>query len=209
MKIKKIPWLVIGLIGSISVLFFIFWLVIAFNGQTQKLQSESRKNDSLAADYKRKTSQLSPNQILDVLKKENVNVTSSLNDVTSRINKAIDLTYNKTKDEKDYKKLSKTLPKLIGKSFSYNLIQLDKPIINQSGKKSFPFGPTTDVVVTFGKYNYHTIEIPVYVAVNYQTSTVGSKSKIEGQDLYTLQYELKSRDLGFIDHERGNANAQK
>ena len=201
--------MVIGLIGAISVLVFIFWLMIAFNGQTQKLQSESRKNDALAADYKRKTSQLSPNQILDVLKKENVNVTSSLNDVTNRINKAIDLTYNKTKNEKDYKNLSKTLPKLVGKSFSYNLIQLDKPVVNQSGKKSFPFGPATDVVVTFGKYNYHTIEVPVYVAVNYQTSAVGSKSKIKGQDLYTLQYELKSRDLGFIDHERGNVNAQK
>lgn len=206
-KLKRIPWLVIGAVGAISFLFFIFWMMIAFNGQTQKLRAETKENIKLARQYKSETEKLSPNDVLDVLRKENINVTASLDEVTKNIKEAINLTYNQTKTEKDYKQLSNKLPKLVGKSLSYTLIQLDKPVLNQSGKKSFPYGSTTDVLVTFGKYDYKTVEVPVYVVVDYKTPpTIGSGQKIKGQDLYTLTFNLKTKELGVVDHERGSVN---
>lgn len=206
-KLKKIPWLIVGVSGVISVLFFIFWMLIAFNGQTQKLEAANQENIKLARQYKSKTEKLSPDDVLNTLKKENINVTTSLDEVTKNIKEAVNLTYNKTKTEKDYKQLSNKLPGLVGKSLSYTLIQLDKPELNQSGKKAFAYGSTTDVLVTFGKYNYKTIEVPVYLVVDYKTPpTVGSGQKLNGQDLFTLTYNLKTKELGVMDHERGSVN---
>lgn len=206
-KLRKVSWLVIGAIGAISLLFFIFWMMIAFNGQSQKLQAESKNNIKLAKQYKKETKELSPNDVLNVLRKENINVTTSLDEITKNIKEAVNLTYSQTKTEKDYKQLSSKLPKLVGKSLSYTLIQLDKPTLNQSGRKSFPYGSTTDVLVTFGKYNYKTIEVPVYLVVDYKTPPLaGSGKEISGQDLYTLTYNLKTKELGVVDHERGSVN---
>lgn len=203
-KLNKIPWLVVGLFAVIAIFITSFWVMVSSNGQTKKLKKQNDKNIVMIDNYKFKIKNLSADKIIVTLKKDNIDVESSLEKVTSNIKKAVDLTYNQTKTEKDYKALSNKLPKLVGKDFSSKLIELDTPTLNQSGKKAFPFGQTTDVLVTFGKYSYKSIEVPVYVMVDYVSPpAVGSGKKIPGQDLFVMTYNLKTKKLQLNQYEKG------
>lgn len=203
-KINKLSWIVIINIVIGTIFMTILWFTLSNNGQNNKLRSENQGYIVKIKDYKSKITTLSVDQVLDKLKKSNVNVQTSLEKENKNIRKAIDLTYNQTKSEKDYKNLSKELPALVGKEFSDKLIELNKPVVNQSGKKTFQFGQTTDVLITYGKYNYKSIEIPVYVVVNYLSPTIpGSNKKLSGEDLYILTYNLKNKNLKLNRHLEG------
>lgn len=191
--------------------FYIF--TIPNKGKTEDIKYKINRNNVLIDNYQKKTKKLNVQDVLDKITKQNVNVQTSLNDVTDHIKSGIDLTYNKTKDEKDHDQLAQKLPKLVGDSMSSKLIDLSKPVLNQSGKQTAPFDKTTDVVVAFGKYNYKSTNVPVYVAVNYQTPPVetGSaghntgKKALNGQDLYILTYDLKTKKLVLNSYVKGDA----
>ena len=203
-------WIGVTFLVVIAIFFAGFFLVVKSNGQTSRLQSEIRQNEAETLSYQNKTKNLSVKKELQKMSDDGINVQSSLKEVTKKIQTAISLTYNvsETGSKSEYKQLSKALPKLVCKEFSSELIQLDKPVVNQSGKQTFPHGKTTDVLITFGKYNYSTTAVPVYIVVDYVSPELqDSNSKtIPGQDLFVLNYDIKKNSLKLEQYMKGATN---
>lgn len=177
------------------------------NAEAINLKNENTKNQAMINYYVRKTNNLSVQNELDKISADNINVSTKLSDITKRIKDGIDLTYNKTKNDKDYSELKKKLPQLVGESFSKKLTELDEPAVNQSGQSQFPYGSTTSVLVTFGRYNYRSVEVPIYVSINYETPALkdkdGKDKKLKGQDLFVLSYNLKENKLNLSNYVKG------
>lgn len=190
--------------------FVALWMCIGTNPNNAKainLKNENLRNQATINYYEKKTKSLSAQKELDKITDDNINVATKLENITKKIKEGIDLTYNKSKSDKDYSELKNKLPKLVDDDFSKKLIELDQPAINQSGKNQFPFGKTTNVVVTFGKYNYKSVEVPIYVAVDYETPSLqtkdGKDEQLKGQDLFVLSYNLKQDKLVLSKYVKG------
>ncbi|MTE03616.1 hypothetical protein [Lactobacillus johnsonii] len=209
---KKHVWLyfiggLLTVIAGITV-----WLFIATNPNNAKMANLKRmntKNLALSSYYQKQTNSLSVEGELNHISDTNINVQNSLNDVTKNLKSGIDLVYNKTKNEDDYSKLKSTLPKLVGNELSEQLITNDKPVLNQSGKKTLTYDKTDDVVVAFGKYDYQSVTVPIYVVVDYETPKVATSEKgdrtqsLKGQDLYILTFNLKTKKLSLDQYVKG------
>lgn len=175
-------------------------ITAARNPEFNYLKYQVKSDTAQISQYDNLSKKMTTQSILDELIKDDINVTDSLTQASDNINKAIDLVYNKTRSEEDYNQLSKKLPKLVGKSMSDKLLEISKPSTDQSGKHQAIFEKTDNVLVTFGKYDYKTTVVPVYVAVDYEIPTTHSKnsndsSNIKGEDLYILTYNLKTKKL--------------
>ena len=92
---------------------------------------------------------------------------------------------------------------------SEQLITNDTPVLNQSGKKTLTYDKTDDVVVAFGKYDYQSVTVPIYVAVDYETPKVATSERgdrtqsLKGQDLYILTFNLKTKKLSLDQYVKG------
>lgn len=175
-------------------------ITTAKNPELNYLKYQVKSDTAQISQYKRLNKAMTTQSILDELIEDDINVTDSLTKTSDNIKKAIDLVYNKTKTDDDYNQLSKKLPKLVGQSMSDKLIEISKPSTDQAGNKQAIFEKTDNVLVTFGKYDYKTTVVPVYVAVDYEIPTTQSKnsndtSNIKGEDLYILTYNLKTKKL--------------
>lgn len=175
-------------------------ITTARNPELNYLKYQVKSDTAQISQYSHLSKKMTTQSILDELTKDDINVTDSLTKTSDNIKKAIDLVYNKTKSDEDYNQLAKKLPKLVGQSMSDKLIEISKPSTDQTGNKQAIFEKTDNVLVTFGKYDYKTTVVPVYVAVDYEIPTTHSKnsndtSNIKGEDLYILTYNLKTKKL--------------
>lgn len=197
MKSKHtILYLVTG--GVVAVAAFLTYTCIttARNPEINYLNYQVQSDNAQISNINTLSKKMTTQNILEDITKENINVTESLESTSDHIKEAIDLVYNKTKSQEDYDKLSKKLPKLVGNSMSEKLLEISRPTTNQAGQTQPIFNKTDNVLVTFGKYNYQTTVVPVYVAVDYEIPNVNNQSSnLKGEDLYILTYNLKSKKL--------------
>lgn len=130
-------------------------------------------------------------------------------DQQDRIKEALNLVYNSTKTEQEYESLKTDLPRLIGDSFSDELIKLDKPTLNETGKAMLTYGKMNEYKIAFGEYDLSKEEIPMTVIVNYQSPQLSGEKKddkenvIKGQDIFNLKYDMKAQELELLDSTKG------
>lgn len=177
-------------------------------------QRQIQSNYVQADKYNRMAKNLSVQKILDKIIDQNINVQTNLNNASNKIHEGIDIVYNKTKNEKDYQKLQSELPKLVGNELASKLLELDKPALNQSGKSTVTYDKADEILITFGRYDYKSTSVPIYIVVDYKSPMVNTANSIwdkdskpaqySGQDLFICSYDLARHKLGLSQYIKGD-----
>lgn len=214
MKNKFSYYVLVVSLTICAVISLVVFIVTGRNLKSHDFTKQAETSYAQADKYNRLSNNLSTQKILDKIVDQNINVQNSLNDVSKKLNTGIDLVYNKTKNEQDYQHLKSSLPKLVGKELSDKLLELDKPSINQSGKSTVAYGKAEDTVIAFGRYNYKSTTVPIYIAVDYKTPTIATSGsamdkddkamQLSGQDLFVCNYDLSSKKLTLTSYTKGD-----
>lgn len=204
-------------ITIVSAIVAVFLSLAAISGANKVkkagYEQKTTENHAQTEKYKRMSKNLSVQKVLDTLTKQNINVEKDIRNVSNKLNTGLDMVYNKTKNEHDYNRLKKSLPRYLGNDLSDKLLELDKPTTSQSGKTAVAYDHADDILVTFGKYDYRSTSVPVYLVVDYktpmtQTSSVNNKNskpeQLTGQDLFICNYDLKTKELTLDNYLEGD-----
>lgn len=178
--------------GLIVVAAAMSWICfkVSTNKQFSDLNYQIRSDNAEITKYNNMNKKMTVDKVLNDIAKENVNVSTALNSATDNIKEAINLAYSHTKTQADSEQNAKKLPKLVGQSMADKLLDVSRPTPDQNGGSRAVISKAENVVVTFGKYDYQTTVIPVYVVVDYDIP-----GNLKGTDIYVLSYNLKSKKL--------------
>lgn len=166
-------------------------------------RDEVTKLQTQIATIKKEQEDYSVEKVTKKLVDNSIDLNAAITEVKQKLTIGFDLAYNHTKSEADYKILETKLPALFGSELSEKVLSLSEPIISQAGEPQISFDKITKETLSFGTYNNLTHSIGVLVIINYQSpSLVGSDIKVEGQDLYELNYDIKNKVLSLKNYDR-------
>lgn len=153
-----------------------------------------------------------PSEVNRSIAEDNINIKEKFDQKKDEIQKGVTQVYDKTKTEEDYKNLADAISPVLGEQFANKLIELDEPVVNESGGATFPYDKLNDLKIAFGEYDIvnHTAEI--FVLVDYQSPEIGANNPgveredrtavITGKDFFILDYNLADDSLQLVDHQQ-------
>lgn len=144
------------------------------------------------SDYEQACSQMNERQFQKIIKKQDINLDQAKQNLNNQINQGLDLAYNHTHNDNDYKNLKKALPKIVGKSLSNVIINNAMPTTTQNGL-IYPLFNLVSVNISYGDFNMMKKTIPVQILVHYKLNT--GKGTTDGYGLYSGTYNVNKKEL--------------
>lgn len=221
---KEIKQPIFSLLNILIAFLVIVAIAIAFlwikSGSNDEEASLKKDISALQEDvdfYETAKEDYKPSDVNNKIAEDKINIKESFDKKKQDITKGVTQVYDKTKTQKDYDKLDELITPYLGDKFSERLIELNKPVVNESGKEQFPYDKLEDVNIAFGEYDIvnHTAEC--FVLVNYQSPEVGANNPgvkrkdkqavIKGQDFFILNFNLEDDSLELVNYQQ-NAKSE-
>lgn len=207
-------------LGNVLIVFLVIVagiVVFLWSSSSQNERKEDLEKDILSLEedvqyYVNAQKEYTPNELNKSIAEDNINIKEKFDKKKEEIQKGVTQVYDQTKTEEDYNKLSESISPLLGEQFANKLIELDKPVVNDSGKAEFPYDKLNDLKIAFGEYDIvnHTTEM--FVLVDYQSPEIGSNNPgveredrtavITGKDFFILDYNLADDSLRLVGHQQ-------
>lgn len=157
--------------------------------QTNQAETAYQANAAQINDLHQKTKNMDSTTVENVIKKQNINLSQIEKNNDTKVNQALDMTYNHVHNDQDFKNLKSKLPSLVGQSLSSSLINQSTPINGQSGT-SYPNGKLNNATVSYGEYDLTTQTMPIEITVDFQTS-----SNVHGLGYYSGTFNAKTKQI--------------
>lgn len=207
-------------LGNILIAFLVIItsvVVYLWSSSSQNENKEDLEKDILSLEedveyYVKMQEEYTPSKVNENIASDSINIKEKFDKKKREIEKGVTQVYAETKTEADYEKLKESITPILGEQFANKLIELDKPVVNDSGKAVFPYDKLKDVQIAFGEYDVvdHTVEL--FVLVDYKSPKVGSNNPgveredrtaiITGKDFFILNYNLADDSLKLIEHQQ-------
>lgn len=157
--------------------------------QANQAETAYQANADQISDLHQKTKNMDSTTVENVIKKQNINLSQIEKDNDTKVNQALDMTYNHVHNDQDFKNLKSKLPSLVGQSLSSSLINQSTPINGQSGT-SYPNSKLNSATVSYGEYDLTTQTMPIEITVDFQTS-----SNVHGLEYYSGTFNVKTKQI--------------
>lgn len=184
------------------------WYKSATNPKKDALDKQIADQKTEIAILKGRQQKVTSQAINEEIKQDNIDINKKLNEVESKLNQGFTAVYSQTKSEDDYNKLKDTLPNLVGESLSDKLLEIDKPVLNQSGKGQVAFDNLDNLEIDFGKYDTDKKKLDGVIVADYTTPKISTASAGEketdsvqkGQNLFKVTVDLEKDSIQLNDY---------
>lgn len=202
-----------GVSLALAALMSVFLFTSANNQKTVDAEKEIKANQIEVSKIQNESKSYTVDKVLANMKDQQIDVTSKINDLNSKIKTNVQNLY-KVASEQEYEAVKGDLTRNLGESFANKLIELDKPVVNQSGKAQFPYASADNVQIAYDQYNLKNRNMKVYVTVDYSTPEISTtvtggsgneeKSTVRhGQDFFELVFDNKTGNIELENYHEG------
>lgn len=188
------------------------WFSSSNNEQKEDLEQDILSLEEDVQYYVTAKEEYTPSEVNKGIAEDNINIKEKFDQKKDDIKKGVTQVYDETKTEEDYNKLADAISPVLGEQFANKLVELDKPIVNESGGATFPYDKLNDLKIAFGEYDIVTHTAEVFVLVDYQSQEIGANNPgveredrtavITGKDFFILDYNLADDSLRLVDHQQ-------
>lgn len=201
----------------VSILIGLVWYKSsAGNEQSKDLEKKYETTQNKIAELGKNKAALTPSAINQKISEDNIHVEESLRNFETSITEGFVMAYNEVKSEEDYEALKEDLPGLLGESVSDRILELDKPIVNQTGQAQVFYDRLDNLKIGFGEYDSDSNSVEGVIIADFstkitQSSTSENQSFLKGQDYFKIRVDLMDDDIKLLEHqqvfkERGQSN---
>lgn len=196
----------------IAIVVTVLWVKSDSNIKKESLKKEITDLQEDIDFYKAAKENYTPSEINKKITEDKINIKESFDKKEKDITKGITQVYDKTKTEEDHDKLEKSIKDDLGEQFTEKLVDLSKPIVNESGGSQSPYDQLEDISIAFGEYDIVEHTAKCFVLVTYKSSEFGANNsgvereekevQIGGQDFFILDYNLEDDTLKLFDYQQ-------
>lgn len=189
------------------------WHSSSNSPESKKLGSNIAEMNGDYSFYKHAIENNTEEHYIKKIDKDNINLSSKINDIKPVIQRSLEQVYNQTKNTSDHEKLKGKI-KDLGSEWSDILSQISEPTVSQSGKEQAVYDSMTDLKIAFGKYDISTKTMSCYVLVNWKSPVIagtaqGGSQTLKGSDLFTMDYKVTDNSFSNVQYKQAMNGADK